>query len=237
MKRLLLFLIILLLPVPACATTILFSDALTFNGATNIIRSEDFEAEHVEGLFPATFDGFTYDGDGEIGHSVWRIGEADWLNIGSTSNVLYSAAVGVDYFFMDNPTTAFGFDFAAGQDPEVTGNVISFEITELNGQTSTFDYTVGNDSQNAWAYYGFVSDFGISEIRISNLDDGILDTNFVFDNVSIGEPSPETYTVNTTQNYLTDHLVLGDTINLRLLVGDGHGTNRSQPRRSVFQWN
>ena len=186
--------LVLLAVTLADAEIIFFDNSNDFFQSTNIIHTEIFENSD-EGFFPAEFDSFIYDGEGKIGHTTWRIDNAPGFNIPISSFVLYSPAVGIDFLKLKSPFSAIGFDFAAPYNFETIGNTIFIEVTEIDNQVTTYEYIQKDDPNGVWEYYGFVSNVGISQIKVYNDEaDGILDDNFVFDNVSNSAivPIPDT---------------------------------------------
>ena len=184
-KAMMITVTIILLTAPLADAEITFFDnSNDFFQSTTIIHTDIFENPN-EGFFPAEFESFIYDGEGEIGHTTWRIDNPSAFNIPISSYVLYSPAVGIDFLKLKNPYSALGFDFAAAYNSETIGNTIYIEVTEIDNNITTYEYIQNDDPNGVWKYYGFISNVGISQIKVYNDEtDGILDDNFVFDNIS-----------------------------------------------------
>ena len=168
-----------------------------FLSVAPIVKTEIFDnlpANYGDGFFNASFYGIVYEGEGKIGHTTCSISTLPYQPFGipTSSAVLYSPAVGEDFFSFgsNHYVEAFAFDLFHPYDEQTVGGIINIDVTEIDGNISTFSHN--QDGQ--WFYFGFISDVGMSQIRVYNLiEDNVLDTNFAFDNISRGEivPFPE----------------------------------------------
>ncbi len=159
-----------------------FDNEEEFLFSAPIANTEPFDG-NAEGILPFTFSGTIFDDD-IADPRLWRIAsQPGGFGIPTTSNVLFTSGVQDDYFSFgtNNYVNAFGFFLFRPYHDETIGGIINVDVIEIDGQISTYIH----DQDGQWLFFGFMSGVGISQVKVYNsTEDGILDTNFAFDNIS-----------------------------------------------------
>jgi hypothetical protein len=177
-----------------------------------IVSTETFNEYTVDGgILPFNFNGTIYD-DYIVDPRLWVISPLESLGWGDSYsydfNAFLSASIEEEghYFSFgtDNYVNAFGFFLFHPYDEQTIGGLINIDVIEKDGQISTYVH----DQDDQWLFFGFISDVGISQIKVYNsTEDGILDTNFAYDNISRSEIIPRDFDiVNLTADFNQDSI-------------------------------
>ena len=94
-----------------------YSSEALFLSVAPIMTTETFDTippDQRDGFFPAFFKDIVYDGEGNIGHTTWAISTPPYQPFGipTQSEVLYSPAVGEDFFNFGSNRSVEAFGFA-----------------------------------------------------------------------------------------------------------------------------